>query len=294
MKKNILLTLVLFVVSLNLVSAKSIGTEGGGGGDASEIRVNEIRSDILEWIKSGGAIGLSLPNNISYEKYFFKMTDILQPKKVIISFTENEVTVKGISKTCRGSISEDSKSSILCNISRFAKSSDTDQYKLIHHEFAGLVELEENEGGASDYSISEQLSDYLSFTTVLKLSIKKHIEKELPITAKVICLAGGSGVFDTKVFEADVYFPSEETGLRLENIKYAKSSYNKDVENLTSVPPGVSAFSLGFVGEELSDLILGGGEDSNGNNNGIVLVIKDNLFTTIYGTQFEVKCSLEK
>jgi hypothetical protein len=162
--------------------AKSGGSMDGGGGDAAEIRVNEIRSDILKWINDGGALGLKLPNEFSYGEYVYRMTDILKAQKVVIGFIEKDdknndelkVLVNGTPKTCRGFISAiNSRPHILCNISRFEKTSASEQYKLIHHEYAGLVNIENNEGAASDYIVSSQITDFLSQQTVLKLAVKK-------------------------------------------------------------------------------------------------------------------------
>jgi hypothetical protein len=180
-KKLLILTCSTLLISSAPAFAKK-GTESGGGGDASELRVNEIRSDLLNWISNEGAKGLDLPNELSYGEYFSKMTDILQSKKVIIGFVEKDdknknelkVSVNGTPKTCRGFISAvDSKPHILCNLSRFKSTSESEQYKLIHHEFAGLVNVENNEGAASDYAISSQITDFLSEQTVLKLAVKK-------------------------------------------------------------------------------------------------------------------------
>lgn len=87
---------------------------------------------------------------------------------------ELKVSVDGRPETCRGFFTRASNQpNILCNIARFAATSASEQYKLIHHEFAGLVYLEKNEGAASDYFISNQLTDYLEEVTLLKLAIKK-------------------------------------------------------------------------------------------------------------------------
>lgn len=181
--------------ALSTVHAKSGGGAiAGGGGDASEERVNEIRSDILSWITKGGAVGLDL-SAITYSEYFSKMSEILEPQKVIVGFVENDdseneelkVSVDGNPKTCRGFISKvDLKDHILCNISRFKNSSDSEQYKLIHHEFAGLVNVENNEGAASDYVISTQITDYLRRQTVLKLAINKQIKKTENVVPSVV------------------------------------------------------------------------------------------------------------
>jgi len=43
---------------------------------------------------------------------------------------------------------------------------------LIHHEYAGLAGIEKNDGAASDYEISDQLTDFLEKTSVLRLAVK--------------------------------------------------------------------------------------------------------------------------
>ena len=181
--------------TLSTVHAKSGGGAiAGGGGDASEERVNEIRSDILSWLNKGGAKNLEL-SEITYSEYLSKMNEILQPQRVVVGFVENDdsdneelkVSVDGIPKTCRGFISKiDLKEHILCNISRFKNSSEPEQYRLIHHEYAGLVNVENNDGAASDYTISAQLTDYLRKQTVLKLAITRQIKTTENIKPEII------------------------------------------------------------------------------------------------------------
>lgn len=182
MKKFLLLSKLLCLLAASPLHAELSGHEGGGG-DASEIRVDEIRSDILNWITRGGSKELIL-KDITLIEYREKMIRILQPKNVIVLFVENDnsddtdlkVSVDGKPKTCRGFVSQkDLKPYILCNAAKFRGTSDSDQYKLIHHEFAGLVEVETNEGAASDYQISSQISDFLEVQIVLKLAVKPKI-----------------------------------------------------------------------------------------------------------------------
>jgi hypothetical protein len=166
--------LVISCLALFSSLATFAGNEGGGGGDASELRVNQIRSDIMAWIEKGGARELNLPSEISYGQYVDEMSKILKPNEVVIGFTTEKVFVQRIEKTCKGYFGQTTSAPhIVCNISRFKDTSDSDQYVLIHHEYAGLVNLERNDGASSDYSISTQLSEFLAEQKVLRLAIKK-------------------------------------------------------------------------------------------------------------------------
>lgn len=176
---------VLATSLLNLPVAFA-GVGAGGGGDAtSEMRIDEIRADLLKWISEGGARGLALPPSVTYESYASGMGKVLPRHAVVIgtvtlaeeAATQDEelkVSVNGQFKTCRGFISvKDSLPHILCNTERFAATAAPKQYRLIHHEYAGLAAVEHNRGASSDYGISDQISDYLVPETVLRLSVKK-------------------------------------------------------------------------------------------------------------------------
>lgn len=186
--KMMAITLSLLATTAFSVSyAKATGGDSGGGGDASESRVDDIREDILTWINVGGAKGLKLPTEMKYEDYVSKMSNILQPQNVVVTFIEKDdstneelqVSVDGKPKTCRGFYSKlDKTPHILCNISRFAATEDAEQYKLVHHEFAGLVNVEKNDKAASDYNLSSQITEYLSLQSVLKLAVKKGNAKD--------------------------------------------------------------------------------------------------------------------
>lgn len=182
--------LTVQLLTCSITSLASGGAIAGGGGDGSEERVSDIRSDILLWINNGGAKKLSLPQDISYGQYVDSMTAILQPKKVIIEFTQDKVMVENIEKTCMGFLSTvNDLANIKCNISRFKEASESQKYRLIHHEFAGLVGVEKNEGAASDYVLSSQITDFLIPQTVLKLAVKKR-DGEIPMPSDdEYCLA---------------------------------------------------------------------------------------------------------
>lgn len=179
MKTNNLLKAFGLLACFVILPVFAAGGESGGGGDSLEERVNIIRADILKWINAGGARSLKLPADVSHEDYASLMTDILRPQKVVLGFAESEIFVGGIPKTCRSFISaENSMPHILCNIARFKGTSESDQYRLIHHEYAGLVRLERNDGAASDYEISSQLTDYLRVQTILRLAVINETQGE--------------------------------------------------------------------------------------------------------------------
>ncbi len=171
-----LLLLLLAILSSLSVSAES---KEGGGGDAEEAKVNEIREDLLNWIKSGGHLELKYPADLTPAIYEEKMTRILAPKAVLVAFVENDnssdpelrVSVEGVPKTCRGFISRKKKPSMVCNINRFRATPNAAQYRLIHHEYAGLVLAERNDGAASDYELSNQLTEYFQVTSNLTLKL---------------------------------------------------------------------------------------------------------------------------
>jgi len=191
---NLLFSLCLLIFSVFILnnstdtnaSAAVLGGDSGGGGDATEIQVDEIRSEILRWIENAGGQDILFPPEMTYDKYASAMKSVLQPHAVIVGFIEKDsewddelrVSVSGFPKTCRSFHSrKDLKKHILCNIARFENSSESDQYKLIHHEYASLAGIEKNDGASSDYFISKQLSDYFVQKLVLCLSIKKLPKK---------------------------------------------------------------------------------------------------------------------
>lgn len=166
-------TLTLFTLTLLFSVTGFTGSEGGGGGDENERRFHEIRHDLKSWIERGGSAGLNLNYGITLDQYNQKMLELLDPHATIISFTNYEIKVSGKLKTCRSFFSEsDRKPHIECNIDRFKGTSEAGQYRLVHHEFAGLASIEKNQGASSDYEVSDQLTYFLKETTILRLAIK--------------------------------------------------------------------------------------------------------------------------
>jgi len=188
-RKLLKLTPFLILTSLNILALSSrvahAGGTSGGGGDASEARVDEIRADILKWISLGGHQGLQFPARLDAQAYATAMNAVLVPHAVTVAFItsaqeaattdpELKVSVDGKPKTCRGFIgARDSLMHIICNTERFGATSGANQYQLVHHEFAGLAGVEQNISASSDYELSNQITGYLVPETVLRLSVRK-------------------------------------------------------------------------------------------------------------------------
>lgn len=239
MKRMVSMTMNWVFVSTLLTSAMNVSAyEGGdvvgGGGDASESQVNEIRSDILSWINKGGARGLKLPTSLSLSQYESSMRKILKSQEVVVGFVEKDdpteeelqVSVKGVPKTCRGFFSRvDARPHILCNIDRFAKTSESAQYRLVHHEYAGLAGIEKNDGAASDYEISTQLTDFLKEERVLRLAIKKNessaqpcgvsgsVEERIQDCSRMASSVKGSFILVTRTLELKEIWKDKKSGL---------------------------------------------------------------------------------
>jgi hypothetical protein len=148
----------------------------GNGGDSCERRIKEIRSDLNNWLSNDGGDELQLPSQISSEEY--KLSMLRSIEEGLINCTESEIKIGSSSKTCRNFVNRNNDLVIECNSSRFLKISEDEQYRLIHHEFAGLAGFEINMGTGkhyeeSNYEISDQLASFLEYKKVKKLSIQQ-------------------------------------------------------------------------------------------------------------------------
>jgi ankyrin repeat protein len=145
------------------------GQDRGNGGDLCEMRFNEIRNDFQNWILNGGSGSLQLPYGITLIQYDSTMLE--QMSKAIVSCTQKVLSVGVAEKTCLNFTDDQGRPRILCNFDRFMKTTDSQQYVLVHHEYAGLARFEVNNGEKSDYSISAQISDYFRQNSPIHLDI---------------------------------------------------------------------------------------------------------------------------
>ncbi len=215
LKSLALLPLVLYSVTSYSAGGKDGGDGGqsGGGGDASEMGVDLIRADILKWITAGGAATFKeWPKDLSGNQYETQMKYFLEKHRVVVGFVsteqekktqdpEQKVIVEGRYKSCRGFISKaDRLPHILCNSDRYP-SGGANQYRLIHHEYAGLAGIEKNLGASSDYILSNQMTDFLVPEVIYRLAVKRNVVLK---TQSEVCISkfrggayGPGGSYDT-------------------------------------------------------------------------------------------------
>jgi hypothetical protein len=166
--KNRIVLIALVLMFSNAARADRVGN----GGDLCESRIQSIRDDLHQWIDNKGSARLQLPEGLTTEQYNTRMQQ--QMGRAKITCTTEPLLIGRAEKTCRNNVREDGTPYLECNVLRFMASSESDQYKLIHHEFAGLAGLENNIGEASNYQISNQITGYLENEVVKKLAVRSN------------------------------------------------------------------------------------------------------------------------
>lgn len=145
----------------------SLGNEKGNGGDSCEQTIKEIAVDIKRWIQNDDYQGMKFPQTISEKAYKEQM--LVAISKTTISCTTKPLSYGNTEKTCINI-----KNHMTCDFQRFMESSPTDQYKLIHHEYAGIAGIETNNNDNSRYFLTNQLGDFLKETYTYKLGIRAN------------------------------------------------------------------------------------------------------------------------
>lgn len=173
---------IIFMACLQVSPRTVAAREGGGvtgGGDPCERRITEIKLDFKSWIQQGGHGGLVLPTGMSGKAYAASMTDAIDTAKVRCvkpGDVGHPVHVVGRPKVCRFDKSADGAQAVVtCDYTTFMdpKSTDeTEQYRLVHHELAGLANVEVPDEGDSDYRVSNQITGFLQTVVVKRLSIR--------------------------------------------------------------------------------------------------------------------------
>lgn len=173
-----LLLLSILILGQSAFAAMS-GNDKGNGGDLCEARFYQIRNDILNWINNGDAVKLKLPPTITFSEYNFGMKK--QLTNATVECVTEKLTIDGAEKTCINQ-HRDGKPYITCNLERFMAIFQSEQYTLVHHEYAGLSGFETNDGIVSKYDISNQISGFLKTSNTQKLVIRPEAN-----TSELIC-----------------------------------------------------------------------------------------------------------
>ena len=174
MKVLKMLTMVIALIAL--FSPVVNAAREGNGGDLCEKRIKEIRDDLDGWIKKGGSAHLRFPQEVSLDEYNQKMQELLLDPIVNITCVQGPVYLdpanKRYPKTCKNYIDVRGVSQIECDFDLFMnKMSESDQYLLIHHEYAGLAGFETTIDRSSSYVLSNQLTGFLENRVVKRLAI---------------------------------------------------------------------------------------------------------------------------
>ncbi|RYZ76580.1 MAG: hypothetical protein EOP06_31180 [Proteobacteria bacterium] len=90
-----------------------------------------------------------------------------------IECVNQPILLRDTEKTCiNRTNTETQRASIQCNFSRLMMTSESDQYALIHHEYAGLAGFEKTGADGSNYVISNQIAGFLENQIIKRLAVK--------------------------------------------------------------------------------------------------------------------------
>ena len=219
--KRLLLQSVLISCFVPLIAFAAPSGQIGNGGDLCEDRIKSVRDDISSWIANGGASSLELPAAISITSYSSRMNTAIKNAK--ISCTDAAVKIGEAEKTCINWTAADGVPRISCNVQRLQETSESDQYVLIHHEFAGLAGFETTGDDGSSYVISNQISEYLQNQIVKRLGIKKQPVSPASSGGIAVWRFSGVGQFDvnTSVVVAFTIFAGPSQKLDHSDTQYA-------------------------------------------------------------------------
>ncbi len=167
--KMAFLVLLLIISSIQTFAG---GNHVGNGGDLCELRFNSIRDDLQSWINKDGSSELQLPANLVLDTYNLEMTKMISLARV--NCIEDKVKIGSVEKTCINFTDEQGNPKITCNLKRFMETVAADQYVLVHHEFAGLANIETNADEESQYFLSKQITGFLEIQNEKRLVIKPN------------------------------------------------------------------------------------------------------------------------
>lgn len=185
----------LLCLAITSFAAAKEGTHTGGGGDAqTEAKFFKIRNDLLEWVKTSGPEHFKFKVDMTVEKYRELMVPVLEFSKVKLNLlTEEEervlsaensdyaVKIGNQSKVCVSRIFHDDQEwHMVCRTDKFNDLSEKRQYRQLHHEYAIIVGVEENQESDSNYTYSNRLTSFVSTRPETYLAVLPDDEKQYP------------------------------------------------------------------------------------------------------------------
>lgn len=179
------LTLGLMLTTLDAYG----GGEGVGGGDPCEDQIKIIRADLESWIVKGGPKGLTLPQGLKVADYSEAMLGKLKTAKIKCVGPGDQgfpVEAFGTPKVCKFEKDWWNQQSITCGRTEFLKLDESRQYVLIHHEYAGLADIEPPNRDDSNYNVSNQISSFLINQVVKRLAVKPPRQSPLAAWRELI------------------------------------------------------------------------------------------------------------
>lgn len=162
------------LASLAALTAASIPAQAAdkvlNGGDGCERRFEEVSKDLKTWIENDGHQALVYPQGQSAARYRPAMLAAIAGAAV--SCTSEPLSVGSADKICVNQRDASGHARITCQREAYLNLAADEQYRLTHHEYAGIAGFEENQGPRSLYSLSNQVTGYLDSFASKRLTVK--------------------------------------------------------------------------------------------------------------------------
>lgn len=165
-------------ILLSMLTLNAYAGQDRGGGDLCENQIKVIREDLASWIQKGGPRGLKLPSGVSVDRYSEGMLSQISKARVRCVGPGDKgfpVEVYGTPKVCKFETGVFRGATITCERPAFSALSESDQYVLVHHEYAGLAGIEQPTKDDSVYNVSNQISAFLVDYVVKRLAVKAPV-----------------------------------------------------------------------------------------------------------------------
>lgn len=198
-------TIIVLIAGLlpQLALAQATGV---GGGDLCKNEIDKHRTEILKWIESDQANeldfskaqiqGWNYSGTSGARSYKQEMIKVLQPGKVVVTcyldprsksevsnIERRSIQIANTTTSCINYEDQLGISHIDCDYDKIMneKAIGNPNYVLTHHEFASIAGVEQRTNSStSDFSISNQLSEFEQWVHIKVLGKKKQVTSAIP------------------------------------------------------------------------------------------------------------------